>query len=579
MKKKLLAATAIAGIMAMGASAATTTNLIDQWTFTSATPWVSDIQGKTMGNWDTNTFTTTTVPAAGLLRDATGGNSAGAYWGGIPSSDSLTLTVDIADIHHDQRDYWFEFLGTVGGNTRLDIDAYNGSISIDVWGAGTELSGPAIFNTNDYTGAISMQVTATWDFANSNLSYTVTGSGVGGPSFSDTQSMAADLSGIVSITQIRARGNTVGAGEYIDLDTVTIETMTTVEEPPPAGETVLLEQWNFDGTNTAEGVNGLIVSTFSNTPPNSVPSPGILRLETPGSSLGDGFNGLKAANIKKLIMEVDLADFLIGVGTTDGVPNGTGADIMRHEIITDGGVLKLELNSFGGNGQFAPDMEQGTGSTDDLDVTLLSWAEQTNESPMILTCTWDFENLEMTLETSGSAVSSTTVPAANLANVVNIWRYRTTSSTSLQYGSFQELNGVTIKYVPVADPDSYEFWITQYPGVGTATNRTDNPDGDAWSNIYEYGLNGNPTVSNTVIQPVFQRAGSSMEYIHVQRNDDTNLVYSLEITDDLVYGIWTNLGYTVSGVNTNTGIANFDTVTNSVPTDVKDQQFIKLIIE
>jgi hypothetical protein len=160
---------------------------------------------------------------------------------------------------------------------------------------------------------------------------------------------------------------------------------------------------------------------------------------------------------------------------------------------------------------------------------------------------------------------------------VNLWRYRTTSTPSFQYGSFQELNSVTIKYVPVADPDSYEFWISKYD-VGTDTNKTDNPDGDAWPNVYEYGLNGNPTVTNSVIQPVFQQAGGNFEYIHAQRNNDTNLVYSLEITDDLVTGIWSSTGYTVSGVNTNSGIANFDTVTNAIPID-DPEKFIRLIIE
>jgi hypothetical protein len=375
---------------------------------------------------------------------------------------------------------------------------------------------------------------------------------------------------------MRVRGGTVGAGEYIDLDAVRIE-YTTPPPPPPPLE-VVVEQWNFDGADTAEGVNGLIVSTFSNTPPNSVPSPGILRLETPGSSLGDGFGGFKAASIKKLIMEVDLADFLIGVGTSNGVPNNTGVDVMRHELITDGGVLKLELNSFAANGQFAPDLEQGLGNINDLDVSLLSWAEQTNESPIILTAIWDFENLEMTLETSGAATSSTTVTATNLANIVNIWRYRTTSSTSLQYGSFQELNSVTIKTESYYEQGTYEYWLFTKYDVGTATNKTDNPDGDAWPNIYEYGLDGNPTVSNSVIQPVFQEAGSNMEYVHVQRNDDTNLVYYLEITDDLVSGIWTNAGYTVTGTNTSSGVAGFDEVINSIPID-DPAKFIRLIIE
>ncbi len=207
-------------------------SLLDEWTFTSGPVHKSDIQAKLMANWNPG-LADTSIPSAGLLRDSTGGNSKGAWYGdnlGLSGAiDTLTLTVAIADINHTDRDYWFEFLGEVGGNTRLDIDAWNGQISIDVWGAGSELDDKPIFKTADYDGAISVKVVATWDFANNTLSYTVTGdgegySGKGGSAFSKTKSMSADLSGITNIKSMRVRGGTVGAGESIDLDSVTIET-------------------------------------------------------------------------------------------------------------------------------------------------------------------------------------------------------------------------------------------------------------------------------------------------------------------------------------------------------------------
>jgi hypothetical protein len=216
-------------------------SLLDEWTFTLDPVHQSDIQVKLMGNWD-STLADTSVPSAGLLRDATGGNSAGAFYGdnlGVSSPfEVLTLTVEIADINHTDRDYWFEFLGTVGGNTRLDINSYQGGIVIDLWGAGTKYyDGPSkIFDTDDYTGAISLTVSATWDLANNTLSYTVSGDGVGytgegSSAFSDTKTVAADLSGITNIKSMRVRGNVVAAGEYIDLDTVTIETFANAPEP------------------------------------------------------------------------------------------------------------------------------------------------------------------------------------------------------------------------------------------------------------------------------------------------------------------------------------------------------------
>ncbi len=224
-------------LSALSASA----DIIDVWNFDSATPWVSDTQGKTMGNWNTGT---TTVPSPGQIRDATGGNSTPAGYGdnlGFANSiDYITLTVDIADINHSERDYWFEFLGTgVPGSTRLDINAFNGGVVIDLWGAGTKYyDGPGqIFDIDDYSGAVSLTVSATWDLANNSLSYTLSGDGVGytgggSSAFSDTQTVAGDLSGITNIQSFRVRGNTVGAGEYIDLNSVTLEV---VPEPGTLG--------------------------------------------------------------------------------------------------------------------------------------------------------------------------------------------------------------------------------------------------------------------------------------------------------------------------------------------------------
>ena len=239
MKKTLLVTISV--LAALSAQAQT---IIDQWTFTSGTPQVSDIQGKTMGNWDP-AKAGTSVPSAGQLRDATGGNSSpGGYWGdnmGLAAMPSIvTLTVDIADINHTQRDYWFEFLGTVGGATRLDINSFNGGVVIDLWGAGTKhWDGPSpIFDTDDYTGAISLTVSATWDIANGSLSYTLSGdgagyTGAGSSAFSDSQTITGlTLTGITNIQQMRVRGGTVAAGEYIDLNSVTV---TTVPEPSTAG--------------------------------------------------------------------------------------------------------------------------------------------------------------------------------------------------------------------------------------------------------------------------------------------------------------------------------------------------------
>jgi hypothetical protein len=283
---------------------ATAQTTLDEWTFDGATPQTSDILNKTMGNWDP-TLAGTSVPSAGLLRDATGGNSAGAFYGdnlGLTTMpNNVVLTVEIADINHTQRDYWFEFQGAVGGNTRLDINAFNGGIVIDLWGAGTKhYDGPSkIFDTDDYTGAISLTVSAQWDIANGKIAYTISGDGVGytgtgSSAFSDTQTVSADLSAITNIRSMRVRGGTVASGEYIDLDKVTL----TYNAPTLSTPKTVLDNakvWYSNSANALhiEGVTAQSVRVYA------LSGAKVAQYDNPGNTiaLGDLSSGLYIASV------------------------------------------------------------------------------------------------------------------------------------------------------------------------------------------------------------------------------------------------------------------------------------------
>ena len=107
-------------------------------------------------------------------------------------------------------------------------------------------------------------------------------------------------------------------------------------------------------------------------------------------------------------------------------------------------------------------------------------------------------------------------------------------------------------------------------------------DKDGLSNVYEYGLDGDPT--NALVQGVSPEfaivdAGGSnvFHYVHPQlSNPSSGLDYHLELTDDLAGGAWTNAGYAVTGTNV-TG-STLDFVTNVIDT-ADSSKFIHLIIE
>ena len=115
--------------------------------------------------------------------------------------------------------------------------------------------------------------------------------------------------------------------------------------------------------------------------------------------------------------------------------------------------------------------------------------------------------------------------------------------------------------------------------IGTSTN---DYDGDGLSNLYEYGLGGDPTdaldqgVSPTV---AIENVGGTnwFNYVYPQRSDaGGELTYSIELTTNLVSGVWSAAGYSVFGTNV-TG-SELDFVTNVVDM-IEEQKFIRLIIE
>ncbi len=108
-------------------------------------------------------------------------------------------------------------------------------------------------------------------------------------------------------------------------------------------------------------------------------------------------------------------------------------------------------------------------------------------------------------------------------------------------------------------------------------------DSDGYANLYEYGVGGNPTNPADTGLPILWSAVASggtnwFNYIHPAiTNADSGIAYSLELRNNLVYGGWTNVGYTVYGTNITGGAFNY--VTNRISTATEDQQFIRLKIQ
>jgi hypothetical protein len=167
-----------------------------------------------------------------------------------------------------------------------------------------------------------------------------------------------------------------------------------------------------------------------------------------------------------------------------------------------------------------------------------------------------------------------------ISTLSNVW--------ILAQSTTADLVGVAFGALPSGIPPSrqkYDAWAANFPGLGSETAMTNNPDGDLLDNLAEYAFGGDPSdAADQGIAPVksIVSDGSTnyLEYIYARYSDyaDRGLTYTIQVNDNLVIGTWTNSGYTVEGVAVDGFGGGFDAVTNRVPA-VDAQKFIRTHVE
>ena len=218
---------------------------------------------------------------------------------------------------------------------------------------------------------------------------------------------------------------------------------------PPSLESVtpvVVEQWDFSGATPETGTNGTIVSTWTTTSPNSVPSTGVLRYAATSDDDSDWANAqllpdIDTSAIDKMIWTIQLADLKVSAGSN-----------FRFSTLTSaGGDVRpeLELTSFGAgpNYTFSPDMEY-YGGTDDLGGSDIALTGNQLSGPLTIVATWDFANNTMTLQVGDNAPVSIT-PTANMAATIGtITGFRVYPDTIVA-GDYLDLDSVKIETVKV----------------------------------------------------------------------------------------------------------------------------------
>ena len=258
----------------------------------------------------------------------------------------------------------------------------------------------------------------------------------------------------------------------------------------------------------------------------------------------------------------------VGFGLRD---EGVGSDLFLVRILRQNNKLLLQtrigmtnttIHDFGGGVSALPDTV-GIRAVVDLDSDLM--------------------DLYYEIGTGGEtrvadiAIADGEMDQVRMVGVLNAVDFGATDFVNIDYVSLRSLNWISADGL-------YDEWTAGYPGLGSATNLTDNPDGDGLDNLAEYALGGDPAngadvgyvPSNTMLE-----AGGThyFEYVYAKRNDaaDRGLIYSLEQSTNLVSNVWTNGNVEVVG--TRVLDAQFDSITNRVPSIGAEQGFIRLRIE
>jgi sialate O-acetylesterase len=132
-----------------------------------------------------------------------------------------------------------------------------------------------------------------------------------------------------------------------------------------------------------------------------------------------------------------------------------------------------------------------------------------------------------------------------------------------------------------AEQNLFGQWIVDFGLSGSNAVYTANPDGDALDNLGEYALGGNPTNddASAVLPAHFMEnpAGTNWLYfVHNERTDDPELIYTVLAGTNLVSGAWKTNGVEFAGSSV---VSNgWKTVTNRTEA-VEAAKFISLNVE
>ena len=154
-------------------------------------------------------------------------------------------------------------------------------------------------------------------------------------------------------------------------------------------------------------------------------------------------------------------------------------------------------------------------------------------------------------------------------------------SSGLEWDTSSFATDGTIK---VVSGDAYVNWADGFSLAGGDALKTADPDGDAISNLLEFYLNGNPTVSSQTILPELDAAGSNFIFSFTRLDDAVGSITGQKFQYGTTLGGWTDVTvpdavgvHTLGSVTvTITDAGTTDEVEVSVPKGSNEKMFGRL---
>jgi hypothetical protein len=130
-------------------------------------------------------------------------------------------------------------------------------------------------------------------------------------------------------------------------------------------------------------------------------------------------------------------------------------------------------------------------------------------------------------------------------------------------------NGLSLVY----SPDLYTIWSDGIPWNGMDSSPNADPDKDGIENLMEYGLGGNPLLSNTNVFPALSNSANRLHLTFI-RIADPALRYDVIASGNLGNGSWQQVWTSFGAQN----IAGSVTVDDSALISEATRRFLRLKI-